>query len=159
MSNRALSNLLTNCYINDLLRQFLSRLRKSYPVVIMDNEAGLEHMSRLTTDDIDCLIAVSEPSVPSLRTVGRILELVDALPSRIARKALIFNKAVDGRVPGVVEAGAKDLPVSVSMEFSHKQALAELNERGGSVFELDEELMDDPQLKRIVEWCLSGDSH
>ncbi len=147
------------CYVNNLLREFLSRLKKSYSVVVIDNEAGMEHLSRLTTDNIDCLIAVSEPTIPSVRTVGRILELADSLPTNIGRKALLFNKAKNGRVPDVILERAQSLPVSASMELSHSQTLEELGERGGNIFELPGKLQDDPQLSKIVQWCLCGDNH
>ncbi len=147
------------CYVNNLLRQLLSQLKKSYPVVIIDNEAGMEHLSRLTTDNVDCLIAVSEPTDPSVRTVGRILELVESLPTKIARKALLFNRTINGQVPDVVRDRAKDFPVSVQMELSHNCDLVELAERGGSIFELPGKLTDNPQLTRIVEWCLGKDEH
>ncbi len=147
------------CYVNDLLRQLLSRIKKSYQVVIIDNEAGMEHLSRLTTDNVDCLIAVSEPTDPSVRTVGRILELAESLPTKIARKALVFNKAKNGQVPDIVRDKAENLPVSVQMAFSHSRELEELAERGGSIFELPGKLEDNPQLTRIVEWCLGNDEH
>ena len=145
------------CYVNNLLRDFLSRLKKSYSVVIIDNEAGMEHLSRLTTDNIDCLIAVSEPTMPSVRTVGRILELVDSLPSKIGRKAMVLNKVKDSQVADIVLERVENLPVSANMQLSYSEELEKLSERGGSVFELSGKLEDNPQLARIVEWCLGSD--
>ena len=145
------------CYVNNLLRQLLSRLKKSYPIIIIDNEAGMEHLSLLTADNIDCLIAVSEPNDPSVRTVGRLLELAESLPTKIGRKALVFNKAKNGQVPGIVRDKAANFPVGAQMEFSQSQELVELAERGGSIFELSGKLEDNAQLARIVEWCLGSD--
>ncbi len=147
------------CYVNDLLRQFLSRLKKSYSVVVIDNEAGMEHLSRLTTDNVDCLIVVSEPTTPSVRTAERILELADSLPAKIGRKAMVFNKVRNSRVADIVLERAQNLPVSANIQLSHSPELEELGERGGSVFELPGKLEDNPQLTRIVEWCLDGDNH
>ena len=144
------------CYVNDLLRQFLSRLKKAYPVVVIDNEAGMEHLSRLTTDNVDCLVVVSEPTSPSVRTVGRILELVDSLPIKVGRKAMLFNKAKNGSIPDAVRRQAAGLPVLTTLEFSYSQQLEQLGERGGSIFELPGKLQDDPQLAKIAQWCLSG---
>ena len=144
------------CYVNDLLRQFLSRIKKSYPVVVIDNEAGMEHLSRLTTDNVDCLAVVSEPTVPSVRTVRRILELASSLPIKIGRKVMLFNKAKNGSVPDAVRQQAENLAVSATLELSYSQALEQLNERGGSVFDLPGKLQDDPELDKIARWCLSG---
>lgn len=144
------------CYVNDLLRQFLSRLKKSYPIVVIDNEAGMEHLSRLTTDDLDALVMVSEPTTPSVRTIGRILELTDSLPIKIARKAMLFNKTKDGSVPEVVQQHAKSLPISTTFQMSYSQELGQLYEAGGSIFDLPAKPQDDPQLTKIAQWCLSG---
>jgi len=144
------------CYVNDLLRQFLSRLKKSYPVVVIDNEAGMEHLSRLTTDNIDALVVVSEPTTPSVRTVARILELTDSLPIKIARKAMLFNKIKGGSVPEIVRKQAQSLPCSTTFELSYNQQLDQIYETGGSIFDLPAKLQDDPQLAKIAQWCLSG---
>lgn len=144
------------CYVNDLLRRFLSRLKKSYPVVVIDNEAGMEHLSRLTTDNVDCLVIVSEPTTPSVRTVGRILELAGGLPIKVGRRAMLFNKAKNGSVPDVVRRQAESLPVSTAMELSYSQPLEQLSERGSSIFELPGNVQDDLELSKIVQWCLSG---
>lgn len=144
------------CYINDLLRQFLSRLRKSYPVVVIDNEAGMEHLSRLTTDNIDCLLMVTEPTVPSVRSAQRILELSNTLPIKVGRTAVLFNKTRNGQVPDVVRTQAKPLDVAKMLEFPYSEPLAELTERGGSIFELPGKLQNYPQLRELAEWCLNG---
>ena len=144
------------CYVNDLLRQFLSRLKKSYPVVVIDNEAGMEHLSRLTTDSIDRLLIVSEPTVPSVRTVGRILELATSLPIKVGRQAMLLNKTKNGSIPDSVRQQAQKLEVSATLELSYSQTLGELYERGGSVFDLPGKLQDDPELTKIAQWCLSG---
>ena len=144
------------CYVNDLLRQFLSRLKKSYPVVVIDNEAGMEHLSRLTTDSIDRLLIVSEPTVPSVRTVGRILELATSLPIKVGRQAMLLNKTKNGSIPDSVRQQAQTLEVSATLELSYSQTLGELYERGGSVFDLPGKLQDDPELTKIAQWCLSG---
>ena len=144
------------CYVNDLLRQFLSRLKKSYPLVIVDNEAGMEHLSRLTTDNIDRLLIVSEPTVPSVRTVGRILQLADSLPIKVGRQAMLLNKTKNGSIPQSVRQQAEKLELSATLELSYSQTLEQLYERGGSVFDLPGELQDDPELTKIAQWCLSG---
>lgn len=144
------------CYVNDLLRRFLSRLKKSYPLVVIDNEAGMEHLSRLTTDNVDCLVIVSEPTTLSVRTVGRILQLAGSLPIKIGRKAMLFNKAKNGSIPRAIRQQAEGLAVSGTLELSYSQTLEQLSERGGSVFDLPGKLQDDPELTKIAQWCLTG---
>ena len=50
------------CAANTLLTNFLERLQDNYPFIVMDNEAGMEHISRLTTKSVDVLLIVSDPS-------------------------------------------------------------------------------------------------
>ena len=52
------------CYVNNLLRKFLDTLSRNYAAVVVDNEAGMEHLSRRTTNDVDFLIAVMNPTLP-----------------------------------------------------------------------------------------------
>ena len=79
------------CYVNNLLRQSLDRLTGEYAAVVLDNEAGMEHLSRRTTRDVDVLVLVGDPTMPSLRAVRRILELSHQLPVRIARRMILLK--------------------------------------------------------------------
>ncbi len=83
------------CAANNLLTNLIQRLMKNYPYLVVDNEAGMEHFSRLTQKNIDLLLLVSDPSRRGLTAAKRILELVDALPIRVADKFLIINQAQD----------------------------------------------------------------
>lgn len=86
------------CFPNHVIRRFMDRLSDNYPYVVMDNEAGLEHLSRRTTQDTDLMLIVSDPSARSLRTVGRVNELVKELELRVHRIGLIVNR-VTGDLP------------------------------------------------------------
>ena len=63
------------CAANSLLTSFLERLQGNYPYIVMDNEAGMEHISRLTTSNVDTLLIVSDPSRRGLQAAVRIDEL------------------------------------------------------------------------------------
>ena len=80
------------CYVNNLLRKSLDDLAGNYSGVVIDNEAGLEHLSRRTTRDVDVLIAVMNPTMPSLRAVERILTLSRELPVNIGHRAVLINR-------------------------------------------------------------------
>jgi CO dehydrogenase maturation factor len=80
------------CYVNGLLRRYLKLLRDNYPVVVVDCEAGMEHLSRLTVDDVDSLILAAEPTGVGLTTVARICQLSDKLPVRVNQRILAVNK-------------------------------------------------------------------
>jgi CO dehydrogenase maturation factor len=81
------------CYINNVLRKHLEILGKNYPYVIIDNEAGLEHLSRRTAQDIDFLIIVSDYSLNGLRASVRIRDLADEMKLTIGKTMLVVNDA------------------------------------------------------------------
>ncbi|MGO8688075.1 MAG: ArsA-related P-loop ATPase [Thermoguttaceae bacterium] len=81
------------CYVNNLLRKSLDSLTRNYAAVILDNEAGMEHLSRRTTNNVDVLVAVMNPTEPSLRAARRIVALSRELPVKIDRRAVLVNRA------------------------------------------------------------------
>jgi CO dehydrogenase maturation factor len=128
------------CYINNVLRSYLESLGKNYPFVVIDNEAGLEHLSRRTAQKIDYLIVVSDYSLNGLRAAGRIRELSEELDVEIGQQFLLIN-----RVPGepdelfkkkAEEQGVKLLGIIPVDEAIYKNDLA-----GKPVIDLPEESM------------------
>ncbi len=83
------------CAVNNLLRRILDELSAKYEFVIIDNEAGMEHLSRRTTRDITELLLVSDHSIKGIRAVARIRELVAELKLTIKRETVIINKVPD----------------------------------------------------------------
>jgi len=79
------------CYPNLMLRRFIDSLSESYAYVVMDNEAGMEHLSRRTTQNIDELLLISDHSVKGVRTIARLKELVDELKLVVKRQSVIIN--------------------------------------------------------------------
>ncbi len=87
------------CYANNILRHHLDRLVKNYPFVVMDNEAGMEHLSRRTTQGVDHLLFLSDYSIKGIRTVGKIRELIDELKLSIKEKHLVVDRAPEDLDP------------------------------------------------------------
>ena len=81
------------CYVNNLLRQSLDSLTRSYEALVLDNEAGMEHLSRRTTNDVDFLVSVVNPTLPSLRAAQRILAMSRQLPVKIGHRLVLVNRA------------------------------------------------------------------
>jgi CO dehydrogenase maturation factor len=80
------------CAANTLLTNFLDRLIKNYPYVVMDNEAGMEHISRLTTKNVDILLVVSDTSRRGLQAAARIHQLARDLNIGVEKSYLIVNQ-------------------------------------------------------------------
>jgi CO dehydrogenase maturation factor len=84
------------CAANSLLTGFLEKLSGNYPYLVMDNEAGMEHISRLTTRDVNLLLLVSDPSRRSLQAAVRIHHLARELQIGFTRSALVVNQCKNG---------------------------------------------------------------
>ncbi len=89
------------CYPNTLLRKFIDTMSASYAYMIMDNEAGMEHLSRRTTQNIDALLLISDHSVKGVRTIARVRDLVSELKLVVKQQTVIINFAPDQLDPGV----------------------------------------------------------
>lgn len=86
------------CYVNSLIKKYVEILGKNYPFIVIDNEAGMEHLSRRTTEDIDLMLVVSDPSVKGLKSAKRILELMNELKINVRRSDLILNRSTTEEV-------------------------------------------------------------
>ncbi len=87
------------CAANNILRSSVDRLSDAYDYVVIDNEAGLEHLSRRTTQDVDLLLLVSDPSLRGIIAAGRVAELVDELKTSVGGIYLIVNRVNGDTLP------------------------------------------------------------
>ncbi len=91
------------CYPNMLLRKFMDNLAGNYAYMVMDNEAGMEHLSRRTTQNIDELLLITNHSVKGVRTIARLRELIAELKLAVKRESVIINMVPDEIDPLVKE--------------------------------------------------------
>jgi CO dehydrogenase maturation factor len=80
------------CAANNIIRKYTDKLSETYPYVVIDNEAGMEHLSRRTTHKVDLLLVISDPTVRGIKTAARIDSLVEELSLDVEKKALIINR-------------------------------------------------------------------
>ncbi|HAU31966.1 MAG: Cobyrinic acid ac-diamide synthase [Desulfotomaculum sp. 46_296] len=80
------------CYVNNLLRGFVRQLSSNYPYIVIDNEAGMEHLSRQTTNNVDILFITSDATVRGIRSAKRIKELVENLSLAVRNMYLVINR-------------------------------------------------------------------
>jgi CO dehydrogenase maturation factor len=88
------------CYINHLLRGYLDGLHKHYAHVVIDNEAGMEHLSRRTTQNVDALLVVSDLSQVGLQAAGRIRDLARKLQLKVGHSYLVLNRVQEKGTEG-----------------------------------------------------------
>ena len=99
------------CHANDLLRGFLEKLSTGYAHVIMDNEAGMEHLSRRTTRNVDLLLIAANPTVTAVRSAGRIHQIARSLKLGVSRSYLVLN-----RLNGAAEPTARATALAAEIE-------------------------------------------
>lgn len=122
------------CYPNLLLRKFADTLMENYAYTAMDNEAGMEHLSRRTTQNIDELLLISNHSIKGIRTIARLKDLVNELKLVVKRQSVIINS-----VPNEID------PL-ISEE------LASLNIKPTAIIPADEEICEyDIKMKPLLE--------
>lgn len=83
------------CMVNNILNRFADELESNYRYLLVDNEAGMEHLSRRTSGKVDMLLMVTDYALRGLRAVGRINEMLGDLKLDVRQKGLIVNRAPD----------------------------------------------------------------
>ena len=120
------------CYVNNVLRGLMAKLIKDYDYIIVDNEAGLEHLSRRTSRFADILIVVSDASSIGLKSAKRIVDLVSSLKFEVKKSFLLINRFnIDIQKDKIKETGLEylgNLPLEPQIE--------QLSLLGKSVFDL-----------------------
>ncbi len=81
------------CAANNIIRKYTDVLSEKYPYVVIDNEAGMEHLSRRTTHKVNLMLIISDPTYKGIMTAKRINSLIDELGLDIDRRILIINRA------------------------------------------------------------------
>jgi len=105
------------CYVNNLLRGIIGNITKSYDFVIIDNAAGMEHISRRTTGEMNKLLVVSDYSIPGVRSARRIYELAKELGIKINGAYLVINKVSGPLAPLASEIEKTGLDVAGSVPY------------------------------------------
>jgi CO dehydrogenase maturation factor len=142
------------CYVNDLLRRSLSRLSGGYEAVVVDNEAGMEHLSRRNLRRIDHLVVVADPSPRGISAARAIRDLADQLALPVGRAWLLLNRpysAGDG-------AGAPDLPIPLLAAVPHDPALPSWEASGRSFLDLPDSSPAASAIAGAIRVLLSGNA-
>lgn len=106
------------CYLNSLIKKFSDDLTPTYPWMVMDNEAGLEHISRRTSANIDLFLIIVTDNPLSLHSAEKIKQLTDTLQPRIDNTYAVTNMLEGNKLKRVMERLEKiDVPVLCSMPY------------------------------------------
>ena len=137
------------CAANNLLRTFMDKLNSAYSFVVIDNEAGMEHLSRRTTNNIDLLCIVAEPNPIGEVTARRIFELSNELPIEVKRAGIIWNRAEKVKeVDGIESFGF----------VPYDEAIFEASMQSKSIFDIGKGSASYSAMRRILEKKLNQET-
>ncbi|MGD8540473.1 MAG: AAA family ATPase [Candidatus Aminicenantes bacterium] len=123
------------CYANNLLRDILKTLGENYAYVVIDNEAGMEHLSRRTTQAIDYLLSVSDASPRGIQTTARISKLLEELDTRVRARFLIVNRAPE-KLTETVRSAIEQEKLNLLGVIPEDTSLLQMDRDGTPVYNL-----------------------
>jgi CO dehydrogenase maturation factor len=141
------------CAANHMLREAIDRLGDNYRSVVIDNEAGMEHISRQTTRDVDWLFIISDPSQRGLAAAEQIVRLVNSLGTRIGHSGLIVNR-VAADLPAEFRERAEALGVPLLGLLPQDPTISTYDAEGRPLIDLDDSSAIYPAVKAILQKCL-----
>jgi CO dehydrogenase maturation factor len=124
------------CAVNHLLRQVVDELGRSYAFVVIDNEAGMEHISRRTTQDVDLLLVVSDPTVRGLKTAAGIAQLAREVEVNVKHMMLVINR-VQGDLPEALQQAVDDSGLTLAGLIPADDQVNQLDAIGQPLIRLD----------------------
>ena len=126
------------CAANNIIRKYTDKLSETYPYVVIDNEAGMEHLSRRTTHKVDLLLIVSDPAVRGIQTAKRINGLVEELQLEINRRVVIINR-ISGNEGADLKNLAEESGLQVAGLVPQDEAIFNLDLQGKPIFQLPDD--------------------
>jgi len=140
------------CASNEFLRVSLDKLVKDYKYnyVVMDCEAGMEHISRQTTRDVDVLLIMSDPTMRGITTAARMKDLIGELRSKIGKVGLIVNR-VKGELSPEIKKAIDESNLQIIALIPEDHNLEALELKGRPITELPEESPLQLKVKEMIE--------
>jgi len=140
------------CASNEFLRVSLDKLVKDYKYnyIVMDCEAGMEHISRQTTRDVDVLLIMSDPTIRGITTAARMKDLIGELRSKIGKVGLIVNRVKGGLSPEIKKA-IDESSLQVIALIPEDPNMAGLEMKGRPITELPQESPLQLKVKEMIE--------
>ena len=141
------------CYSNNLLRDILATLAGNYDYVVIDNEAGMEHLSRRMAQDIDHLLIVSDPSVRGIQTAGRLNRLLKELDTRVGKKYLLINRT-RGKLSDEIRYQVEIENLDLLAVLQDDETIWTMDGKGKPVYTMDHESLIMKELDKVIRQML-----
>lgn len=144
------------CAVNHNLRDIVDALSKNYRYVVIDNEAGMEHLSRRTTRDVDVLLVVTDPSQRGLSAAERIAGFRHQLDINIEQTYLILNRLGTDTIPLPLQEAIDALDIDLLGSIPRNEQLMEFEFSGRPLIELGDESAVYQAVTRMMSQVLKG---
>ena len=124
------------CYPNDLLRKHLEDMEKNYDYVVIDNEAGLEHLSRKTISDVDILFVISDSSARGIRSAGRVKEIVEGVDMKVDQMYLVVTRTDFEDMDEILKKEIDKTGIELVGNIPYDKKVVEFDLKGQPLFDL-----------------------
>jgi len=138
------------CYANDLFRRYIDILQDNYKYVVMDNEAGMEHLSRRTTRDLKYLLIISDPSPKGILTATRIRDLAKELKLKVEKIFLIISR-VNNKLDAKLKKNIGESSFDILGCINADKNIYEMDISEKTIFNIPDDSIALKQVKKIVE--------
>ncbi len=127
------------CYLNNVFRRYLDIMVNNYDFVVMDNEAGMEHLSRRTTRGVDIMFILSDATVRGVETALRIRDLAREMKLELKRLALVVARVGGEGLPEALRERAEEGNLAVAGWIPDDPLVRRMDEEGRPLLELPED--------------------
>ncbi len=147
------------CYVNSVLRKYMDQISGNYPYVVMDNEAGMEHLARQTTRKADHLLITSDPSIRGIETAARLRDLAEEERLQIGRIYLVVNNVAAGEegLNEVIDEKIKERGLELVGIIPHDDMITRFDLEKKPFFDLPEESPALRAARRILGKITGGE--
>jgi CO dehydrogenase maturation factor len=124
------------CYANNVLKQALGEISGQYPYIVLDNEAGLENLSRRIVTRVDVLVIVADPSARGLETVERLWTLAKEMDIGYGKLAIVINRLKGSELPTAAAGLKEKTRADFVFGLADDDEVAQFAQEGRTMFEL-----------------------
>ncbi len=127
------------CPVNHMLRQIVDGLGAQYDYIVIDNEAGMEHLSRRTTKDVDLLLVITDPTIRGVKAAEGIVALAGELDINVKRIVLVVNRVVGDELPQPLQDAIARMEVELGAKIPDDPNVYRLDAWGRPLVELSQD--------------------
>lgn len=138
------------CMVNNILNNFTDKLSAHYKYMVVDNEAGMEHLSRRTSGEVDMLYLVTDYSLRGLRAVRRINDMLQSLKLKVGSTAIIVTRGPE-KLSDTFLAEVEEIGLPIAGVIPNDPALLEFDMERRSLLELPDESLSVAAIQKVME--------